>query len=350
MRADFIDSLLLELALHSDWSVPFDTVYLGGGTPSLLTPAQLERIARCIAEQLPLAADARWFMEANPEDVNADSTAAWRELGVRTLSLGVQSFVDAELRQLGRRHSGDDAVQAVRTCMQSGFETVSVDLMFGLPGQTAASLGASLATVLELAPQHISGYQLTVHDGTTFGRWQQRGKVHELPEGEQRELFDQLHDTLEAAGWHAYEVSNFARSPAHRSKHNLKYWQHQPYLGVGPAAHSFDGRKRWWNQRDLGGYRETLAAGRLPQAGSEHLSDGDLALEVLMLGLRTRDGINMIEFQRRFGVDLQARNHALLTSLQDQGCLDINHPHLQPTRAGLAVADGLAARFSLDPD
>lgn len=346
-HAPFVDTLIAEIALNRDWPVAFDTIYFGGGTPSLLSANCLSRLLDAIRSHLPLHSKIRLFMEANPEDVTRDRAQAWRSLGVNTLSLGVQSFVAEELRTLGRRHGPDDAKTAVLDCLDAGFDTVSVDLMFGLPAQSRENLHASLSTTLELSPQHVSCYQLTIHEGTTFGRWQAKGKLVPLAEDPQATLFDLVHTCLGDGGFTAYEVSNFAKTPAHRSQHNMKYWRHAPYLGLGPSAHSFDGHHRWWNARSLAQYTEMVAAGSQPIAERETLTASELALETVMLGLRTLYGISLKDFEARFNFDLAEQNAAMLDDLRERGLLEINDGRLVPTRRGLAVVDGLAARFVL---
>ena len=241
-RKRFVEHLAAEVPLAArEWSDPrpFDTVYFGGGTPSLLPPEDLERVLGACRSQLALATPAPWtFLEANPEDVTPDACAAWRGLGVRTLSLGVQSFSDEALRFLGRRHSATQARAAVETAQAAGFDTVSVDLIFGLPGQTPEAWQRDLATAVVLGPGHLSCYQLTIHPRTRFGVAARRGQLSELSEEEQAVLFELTHRFLADAGYSAYEASNFARSRDHESRHNRKYWDHTPYLGLGPSAHS----------------------------------------------------------------------------------------------------------------
>jgi len=346
-RANFVGSLLAEIELCSDWQVPIDTVYFGGGTPSALNPEQLQTILTGVQTSLPLVADYQLFFEANPEDVNASALAAWHDLGVRRLSLGVQSFVDSELRSLGRRHTSTQAYAAVEAALAAGFDTVSVDIMFGLPGQTRDSLQTSLDAVTALAPQHVSCYQLTIHQGTTFARWRERGKLTELDEDNQAELYAQVHQQLASAGLCAYEVSNFAREKADRSSHNLKYWGHVPYLGIGPSAHSFDGHRRWWNLRDFSRYDDTVKLGERPIDEIEQLSAEDLALEALMLGIRTADGICLTDYQQRYGVALGQLNARLIDQLVADGYLSNKPGWITPTQTGLSIADGLAAQFEL---
>ena len=346
-RESFVQDLVREVSLWSDWQSPIDTIYFGGGTPSLLAADQLERLLDAVRGNLPLRADARIFFEANPEDVTPDAVSAWRASSIATLSLGVQSFDDHELRFLGRRHDSVRGREALAQCIGAGFDTVSLDLIFGLPDQSTDTLRASLDTAVALSPDHVSCYQLTVHEGTAFGRRRARGRLVEMTEDDQAERYALVHDVLERAGLPAYEVSNFARAPRHRSRHNMKYWRHLPYLGLGPSAHSFDGRRRWWNHRGIRAYRAALDGGERPVAGSETLSKDDLALEALMFGLRTVDGIDLRDFRRRFGIDLAARNRRLLGECIESGLLVLGEDHLAPTTSGLAVADALVARLDL---
>ena len=348
-----------------DWRdpEPFDTVYFGGGTPSQLLPEELARVLDACRAQLPFVTPAPWvFLEANPEDATAEACAAWRRLGVRTLSLGVQSFSDETLRFLGRHHSGRQARAVVETALAAGFDTVSLDLIFGLPGQTAEDWRRELATAVGLGPQHLSCYQLTIHEGTRFGVKVRHGQLSELPEDDQATLFELTHRFLADAGWPAYEVSNFARSPAHESRHNRKYWDHTPYLGLGPSAHSLAvaaaspagpaAARRWWNERGTSRWEKRLAAGERPVEAQETLGSQQLAMEALLLGLRTTAGIPLDHFTARYGVDLLATNEGLVARLVDEGRIVVSADSeggrcLVPTLSGLAVADGLAAAFDL---
>ncbi len=356
-RARFVAHLLAEAELWAGAPgsplAGFDTVYLGGGTPSALLPEELGRILAAARERLGAAPDAWVSLEANPEDVTAGALRAWREIGVRTLSLGVQSFDPQALAFLGRRHDARQARAAVALALAAGFDTVSIDLIYGLPeGAPGAGLAAwrrTLEEAVRLAPQHVSCYQLTIHEGTPFGFRQAGGALAELPEPAQAELFTFTHRFLAAAGWPAYEVSSFARAPAHRSRHNRKYWDHTPYLGLGPSAHSFDGRRRWWNERKLAGWDKKVAAGERPIAGEEALDDAALALEALMLGLRTVEGVDLAALRARYGINLQVGNRQLLERLAAEGLLELSAGRLRPTLAGLAIADGLARSFELTP-
>ena len=347
-RAGYTASLAREAAAWGGrwpFPTPFDTVYLGGGTPSALAPEQLGELLAALRAALPVAAGAWLSLEANPEDVTAEAAASWLELGVRTVSLGVQSFDDAALGFLGRRHDGATARQAVATALATGFDVVSVDLIYGLPGQTAQQWRRDLAAAVALAPQHLSCYQLTVHEGTPFGFRRDRGRLVELPEDGQAELFLITHQELAAHGWPGYEVSNFAAAPKWRSRHNRKYWRHVPYLGLGPSAHSFDGRTRWWNERKLLPWQRAVAAGGSAVAGSEELGPQELALEHLLLGLRS-GGVDLTRL-RRHGCDLEAPAPARhVAAAVSAGLLEVAPGRLRPTLAGWSVADGLAATLA----
>jgi oxygen-independent coproporphyrinogen-3 oxidase len=362
-RQRFVSRLEAEVVLAaSDWSDPrpFDTVYFGGGTPSQLAPEELGRVLCACRAQMKF--ETPWiFLEANPEDVSADACAAWRRLGVRTLSLGVQSFSDEVLRFLGRRHTAAQARAVVEIALAAGFDTVSIDLIFGLRGQTEDEWRRELKAAVDLGPQHLSCYQLTIHPGTPFGVKAKRGLLAELPEDDQAARFELTHRFLGDAGWPAYEVSNFARSRAHQSRHNRKYWDHTPYLGLGPSAHSLaacdtspPGARRWWNERGTQRWEKRLAAGERPVEAQEVLGPRNLASEALLLGLRTTAGIHLDDFRSRYGIDLLAGNAPLVARLVEEARLAVRDDpergqRLLPTLSGLAVADGLAAAFDLEP-
>jgi len=347
-REEYVRAVLTEARLASErWAHPFDTVYLGGGTPSALAADQLAGLVEGVRGTLPVAEHAWLTLEANPEDVTAAAVAAWRAIGVRTVSLGVQSTTDAGLARLGRHHTAAEARRAVGRLLDAGFHTVSVDLIFGWEGQRLESWRDELECVAALGVQHVSCYQLTVHSGTRFGRRQTAGERLTVGEDLQAVLFEATHDTLARLGLQAYEVSNFARGPEHRSRHNAKYWDHTPYLGLGPSAHSFDGRRRWWNRRKLRLWAGELAAGRSPVEGEETLDDLALAFEAVMLGLRTTGGVDLAEVGERVGADLLALNAGRLAAWQGAGLVAVIGPRVVPTTRGLAVAEGLARDLEL---
>lgn len=349
-RERYVDLLTAEVELRGRPDELFDTLYFGGGTPSSLPIQGLRRIVEAISARGWLAPGFRVFLEANPEDVDDRSLAGWRALGVSTLSLGVQSLDPESLHFLGRGHSPEQAARAVTRAREAGFETVSVDLIYGLPGQTQERLRKDLEDAVALGPDHVSCYQLTVNEKTLFGRRKREGRLEEASEAAQSALFRLTHRILEGAGYEAYEVSNFARSPEHRSRHNRKYWSHAPYLGLGPSAHSFDGRTRAWNERSFFEWERRLRLGEIPVAGKERLGDEELLLETLMLRLRTREGFDLDDIESRFGIDLLELNRALIEKSLEDALLVREGSWIRPTLDGLAVADGLASAFRLSPD
>lgn len=346
-QAEFLEALLAEIESTRWEGPPFDTLYLGGGTPSALAADDLARVVSAIRRRFPFSGSPWITLEANPEDVNQEAAARWLELGVGTVSLGVQAFDDAGLRFLGRRHDAASARAAEEACREAGVPVVSIDLIFGLPGQSPESWAGTLRTAVALAPEHISCYQLTIHEGTRFGRLAERGQLDEMPDDEQAELFLMTHRLLQDSGYRGYEVSNFAAAPRFESRHNRKYWRHVPYLGLGPSAHSFDGERRWWNLRRL---RDWAPAVREHGSGieeSELLRPGDLVLEALMFGLRTRAGVDLGALARRHAVDLLQANAELIERLGADGLIELEGTVLRPTLRGMVVAEWLVGRFEI---
>ena len=333
--------------MHAVGGLEFDTVYLGGGTPSSVLVERLSEVLTGLRRELGIRGEARLHIEVNPEDVTPDNVAGWRELGVCFVSLGVQSLVDAELRYLGRRHTAAEAETAARMLLEAGFETVSIDLIYGLDGQTPDVLRAQLERAIAFGVQHLSCYQLTFHEGTVFGRRLHQQTLSELPAEEEAELFFLTHKVLAEHGLAAYEVSNFAVGRAHRSAHNQKYWDHSPYLGIGPSAHSWIDGRRWWNHRKLRLWQREVDSGRTPAVGQERPSSNQLVLEALMLGLRTADGVDVARVRRLTGIDLAAGNLETLERMATAGLAVVDGPVIRPTLEGMAVADTLARSFIL---
>ena len=347
-RAAWADGVVREAAMHADCGLEFDTVYFGGGTPSSLGTRDLADILAGLRERLVIRDDACVHLEINPEDATREKLACWHELGVRFVSLGVQSFDDGALGFLGRRHSAARAIEAAGALVEAGFETVSIDLIYGLPGQTVETWSNQLKFAVALGIHHLSCYQLTIHEGTVFGHRLGRREISELADEEQADFFILTHQTLAAAGFPGYEVSNFARD-GHRSPHNPKYWDHTPYLGLGPSAHSWADGRRWWNVRKLRLWQRRVDSDRLPTDGHERPTARQLALEALMLGLRTTDGVDLVRVRELFGVDLLPHNLELIHALEDDGRLLFDEPVIRPSLRGMAVADTLARTFIL-PD
>lgn len=357
-RQRFSTHLLAEIALIGErpWpkfirqtpAVDFDTLYLGGGTPSILSPELLGQLLDGLHQSLPIVSEPWVALEANPEDVTAENVAAWQDLGVNFLSLGIQSFADRNLEFLGRRHRSPASRRSVTTAREGAFDTLSIDLIYGLPDQSATDWQADLEAAVDLRPDHLSCYQLTIEKATPFGYRQQRGQLTELSHRDQAELFFLTHRFLADHGFSAYEVSNFATSPDHRSRHNIKYWDHTPYLGLGPSAHSFAGRDRWWNERKIKPYEISVEGGQRPIEGHEALTPAQLCLERLLLGLRTCAGVDLDAFADDMGQRIWQSNHDLIADLSDRQLLVIDGQWLRPTLAGLALAESIARDFEIE--
>jgi len=336
----WLQALAEEIARRRDAAPLADTLYVGGGTPSALAPRHQDALLTLLARSFTLAPGFEFTWEANPDDLTPDLAARLAAHGVTRLSLGVQSLADPELAALGRRHRAAATLTALNTARASAVPALSLDLIYGLPGQTEASWLATLNPVLEFAPEHLSCYQLTVEGGTPFARLRDQGRLA-LPDLErQRRLFLLTSEFLRDRSYLHYEVSNFARTPSHRCRHNLKYWQHVPYLGLGPGAHSFDGRRRAWNHRSLADYCQALESGLSPQAGDETLTPEQLRLEVLFLGFRTAAGVPLEALQTT------PRWDTIVSELLQAGLVHRLADRLVPTPAGYLVADGLPLLFA----
>ncbi|MCY3969747.1 MAG: radical SAM family heme chaperone HemW [Acidobacteria bacterium] len=325
----------------------FDTVYFGGGTPSALSVERLGAIRRRLAGTFAIDREAEWTIEVNPEDASVEGLAGWRELGFDRISLGLQALDDQALRFLGRRHDAAEARVSVEHARVAGFRSVSVDLIYSLPGFDGAWWLRTLDEVAALGPDHISCYELTIHDGTPFGRRRDAGRLRETGEDERAANFVATHRRLAELGYEGYEVSNFARREADRSRHNRKYWRHQPYLGLGPSSHSFAGRSRWWNIAPWKDWSAAVAGGGSPVADREELTDRQLLLEAVMMGLRQQSGVDCAALERRFGIDPGARNAGQIEAWENAGWLRVRGRRLEPTLEGMARADRLAGEWRL---
>ncbi|MBU2489729.1 MAG: radical SAM family heme chaperone HemW [Proteobacteria bacterium] len=323
-----------------------DTVYLGGGTPSLLTPRRVGRVLDHAVARLPVAGDAHVTLEANPGTLTRASLAAYRAEGVRRLNLGVQSLDDSTLAFLGRVHTARQARLAVAHARSAGFDEIGLDLIYGIPGRSLADWRRDLESALTLAPEHLSCYILSLPPETPLGRRAASGFLTPVPEDEAARLFLFTSAFLEAQGYVHYEVSNFSRGLSHESPHNVKYWNRTPYLGLGPSAHSFLGNSRWWNVRSVEGYVERLGQGESPEEGREELTWDQAVTEWLFLGLRRKMGLDPTEFARLFGRDFAGLFGALLPALAREGLLKEEEGGFRPTRRGLLKADGMARRLA----
>ena len=314
---------------------PFDTLYIGGGTPSLLPIGTLSKLAG-LYPAASLTPDREFTMEANPEDVTREAAIAWRHLGVTRVSLGVQSLDDGDLSFLGRRHTADQCRRALDVLRAHGPAGLCLDLMYGLPGRAVSHWLSVLDAALAWEPEHVSCYQLTLEPETAFGRRAARGEIVGPEDEAARDLFLATSAHMTGHGYLHYEISNFARSADRVSRHNSGYWRRRPYLGLGPAAHSFDGRARWWNHRSVRRYIADLEEGRVPEADREVLSPTQAGLETILLGLRHLGGVSVTESWDAPAV----RN--LVETWTASGLAAREAARLRLTPLGWVVADRLA--------
>ena len=335
----WLEAVQLEALHYRDRFGVFDTIYLGGGTPSSLTDDELSTLVESLFRCFNFSADVEFTLEANPDDLTPERLARLRGLGINRISLGVQSFHPKELEHLGRRNNAVQNEKVLEWVRASGGLSLSVDLIYGFAEQTRDSWLESIRRALQFYPEHLSCYELTIEQNTPFGRLKGKGLLEEIDENEASDLFLLTSEYLEASGYIHYEISNFARSPEHMSRHNRKYWQHAPYLGVGPAAHSFEHGARWWNIRSVEGYLGALQNGARPVEGSEILSAEQLKLESIYLGLRTREGVSSAV------IGEPAHGQAVLQQLQAAGLVTSMNGRVIPTRQGFLVADSLPMYF-----
>lgn len=343
LQQDYVGAVGLEMARRQD-ELPgvAQTVYLGGGTPSVLQPSALEQLFASIHRFFALAPDAEVTIEANPDDVDAAFCRRLKALGVNRVSLGVQSLSDERLRFLRRRHDAAGAVAAVRLLKESGIDNISIDLIFGLPGQSLEEWQNDVQTALSLSVTHLSAYSLMVEEGTPLQRMVEQGEVADTDEDVYEAMMAHLADAAEKAGFEHYEISNYAR-PGFRSRHNSSYWLGTPYLGFGPSAHSYDGLDlRRANTADLHAYLAAADGGVLHT--TERLTEAELQDEMVMTALRCREGVDLSRLGERFGSEAANEIRRLARPHLDSGLL-VWRPdgRLALTRRGIMLSDRVMA-------
>jgi oxygen-independent coproporphyrinogen III oxidase len=347
LKPAYLEALSSEIAAAEPGPRAFDTIYIGGGTPSLLAPAEVEAIVESLFSKFRFERPVEVTLEANPGTVDLEKLLGFRSAGVNRLNLGVQSFQEKNLERLGRIHSAGQAQAALASARRAGFETVGLDLIYGLPGQSRRGWSADLESALAHAPDHIACYMLTIEPGTPLDEERCRGRFQPAPEGAAADLFLMTSEFLATRGFRHYEISNFARcgadGTARISRHNCKYWTHAAYLGFGPAAHSFLPPTRFWNRRDVKDYVEALQGGGRAVSGEETLTAEQEAMEAVMLGLRTAAGIDLAYFRSRFAVDFMQVHGAAASELASQGLLRLEAGCCAPTLRGMLYVNTITA-------
>lgn len=343
----YVHAVCRELELRRDEvGEKLQTIYLGGGTPSLLGADRLKRILSCIGVLFAVDAHAEVTVEMNPDDVVEPLLELFKQdgsvVGVNRVSLGVQTFDDELLRLLRRRHDAQRAIHAVQALQQAGIGNISIDLIYGLPGQTMAGWERDLQTAFSLGVQHLSSYALSYEPGTPLTRWRAQGKVIEVSEDTQVHMYERLCSCAQEAGFLHYEISNFAL-PGYHSRHNSSYWTGEPYLGVGPGAHSYDGRHtRRANRPDLTRYLDVMMQGNPAMDGLfmlEHLTESERYDEAVMCGLRTAQGVALQRIRQKFGAERESYLLRMAAPHLRAGRLVITEDCLHLTSQALMVSD-----------
>jgi oxygen-independent coproporphyrinogen III oxidase len=322
-----------------------DTIYFGGGTPSLLSPAQLETLLSVVHDRFEVSYDAEVTLEINPGNMTTETLRSFRSLGVNRASFGAQTFDDNELARLGRSHSADDTRQTFHCLRDAGFENVSFDLIAGLPGQTMAGWRRNLDEAFTLHPEHLSFYLLEVHQATPLANHIKNGLQPKPDDDLAAEMYEVMLDRAVACGYEHYEISNLCL-PGFHSRHNSKYWTTAPYFGFGCSAHSYDGGlRRWANERELIKYMELIEQG-LPAVVSENLlTTADRKAEAVFLGLRMMEGFSFEEYQRSFGSDLRTKHADDLRRFREAGLIECSDDLLKLTRAGALLSNEVFVAF-----
>jgi oxygen-independent coproporphyrinogen III oxidase len=322
-----------------------DTIYFGGGTPSLLSPAQVARILEAAQARFRVRAGAEVTMEMNPGALTPATLREYRGLGVNRASFGAQTFDDVELRRLGRAHTADDVRQTIRFLREAGFDNVSFDLIAGLPAQTLDRWARNLDEALALRPEHLSFYLLEVHEGTPLAEQIRNGRQPMPDDDLAAAMYRLMLERSSAAGYEHYEISNLCL-PGFESRHNSKYWLAEPVYGFGCSAHSYDGqRMRWANERDAARYVRLIEKGSAAVVETTELDDTDAAAEAVFLGLRLMRGISFDEHRARFGEDLREKHGHDLARLREAGLIALDHDLMKLTRSGALLSNEVFATF-----
>jgi len=340
---DFIPALLREIELQQNYlaNSAIETVYFGGGTPSLLEPVALERVLEAVRRTNQVLPYAELTLEANPDDITVARLEAWKKMGINRLSIGVQSFFEEDLRWMNRAHTADQALHCIRMAQAAGFSNITIDLIYGSPGLSNERWQQNLRTAIDLQIPHLSCYALTVEPGTALRKLIAVHKKEDIDPEKQAEQFLLLVDILAEAGYLHYEISNFAL-PGRESKHNSAYWKGSHYLGLGPSAHSFNGSSRQWNVANNALYIAALKKDELPFE-LETLTATQQLNEYIMTALRTSAGINIDWIAERFGQQNRAHVEKQAQAFIQEGKLQFVEASLVLTRTGKLFADGIAA-------
>ncbi|MBR6757710.1 MAG: radical SAM family heme chaperone HemW [Bacteroidaceae bacterium] len=346
----YIDALCHELDLRVNelQGTPITTIYIGGGTPSQLSIERLQRLFNHIAQYVQLNRSQEITIECNPDDLSPQYIEGLRSLPINRISMGIQSFDDNDLRFLRRRHSAQGAIDAVRRCQEAGYDNISIDLIYGLPGQTLDMWQYNIDRALSLGVQHLSAYALIYEEGTALMQLREQGRVQECNEELSLAMYTMLIERLEAAGYRQYEISNFALAH-HEARHNSSYWDDTPYLGLGAAAHSYDGSSRRYNPADTQTYIDAIENGKCCY-DEERLTPTDRYHDMLLTRLRTRRGINIAQCKAQFDSSLIDYMYSMAAPHIICGNMELSDGYLHITRQGLFISDSIISDLFVATD
>ena len=343
-EGEMMSAMSKEIYLRKDFlSSPVSTIYLGGGTPSLISPEKISELLNTIHQHFLMDDDVEITLEANPDDVTTTQAIQWKKAGINRISLGVQSFRNEWLDWMNRAHNADQSIRAILSLQEAGLTNLSIDLIFGMPEQTLEAWSEEIDTALHFDIPHLSCYALTSEPKTALWHMIESGKRLQIDADQQAGMFLILMDKLEQAGYEHYEISNFTQ-PGFRSRHNSAYWKRIPYLGIGPSAHSFNGMQRMWNIKNNAGYLKQINTGLLPLT-AENLSPAEQWNEYIMIALRTKEGIDLIEVEEQWGKNRLDRLIQDAASSLERQLLIKEYNHIRLTRAGKLLADQITVEF-----
>ncbi|MDX1627171.1 MAG: radical SAM family heme chaperone HemW [Fulvivirga sp.] len=343
LKSEMVNAIGKELELQKNYlgDNELKTLYFGGGTPSLLSEAQISYLLETIYVHYPVHQHAEITFECNPDDLDMNKLQALKSLGINRLSIGIQSFDNQVLGFLNRAHNSEEATQCINDARDTGFDNISLDLIYGIPDRSDDIWEQDLAKALAFKPEHLSTYCLTIEPATVFGRWEAQGKLEPVSEEFAARQYEIMTKVFQSAGYEHYEVSNFCLS-GHESKHNSAYWQQVPYLGVGPSAHSYNGEHRQSNISHNKKYIDALQSDQIPFE-LDVLTKKDKINDLLLTGLRTKWGVNLQLLKEAFDFDLYQENNRYIDQLMRHDKAFIQQDHLILTEAGLLIADQITS-------
>jgi oxygen-independent coproporphyrinogen-3 oxidase len=347
LKQPFIEALIREMQMVSNTSLLFNTLYFGGGTPSVLKPENIGRIIKNAYRLFNISTDTEITIEVNPGTATTEKLKGYQSIGINRINIGIQSFQDINLDFLGRIHSTNDANRTIMWARKAGFDNIGIDLIYGIPEQTKKTWLSDLQRAVEFEPEHLSCYMLTYEKGTPLDRERQQAKFKPMASSMLAKLFETTMEYLTAHGYVQYEISNFAKNASKISRHNFKYWSFSPYLGFGPSAHSFIEPRRYWNCRSVKKYIENIKEGRLPIEEKEILSKEQRLMEMVYLGLRKTDGIDIDAINENLGINFHQLFAEKIKQLGEDGYILPLQPknHCALSRKGMLFLDSIAPMF-----